>query len=76
MIEGKLGQFNTLRPTADKSAPGKVFSQQAERRGLARLAASRAIYQCLNSRDLDTNKNYPEVHGLLNLSSNLALRLT
>ena len=58
------------------SGSGQVFSQQAERRGLARLAASRAIYQCLNSRDLDTNKNYPEVHGLLNLSSNLALRLT
>ena len=40
------------------SGSGKVFSQQAERRGLARLAASRRIYQCQNSRDLDTNKDY------------------
>ena len=38
---------------------GKVFSQQAERRGLARLAANAAnIYQCQNSRHLDTNKDY------------------
>ena len=36
---------------------GKVFSQQAERRGLARLRVGR-IYQCQNSRDLDTNKDY------------------
>ena len=37
---------------------GKVFSQQAERRGLARLAAGAKIYQDQNSRDLDTKKDY------------------
>ena len=36
---------------------GKVFSQQAERRGLARLAAGATNYQDQNSRHLDTNKD-------------------
>ena len=37
---------------------GKVFSQQAERRGRARLAANAANLSVQNSRDLDTNKDY------------------
>ena len=38
---------------------GKVFSQQAERRGIALLAARTSrIYHPQNSRYLDTNKDY------------------
>ena len=37
---------------------GKVFSQQAERRGLARLAAGATNLRDRNSRHLDTNKDY------------------
>ena len=37
---------------------GKVFSQQAERRGIALLAALCCAENPQNSRDLDTNKDY------------------
>ena len=37
---------------------GKVFSQQAERRGIALLAALCGAENPQNSRDLDTNKDY------------------
>ena len=37
---------------------GKLFSQQAERRGIALLAALSRRRNPQNSRDLDTNKDY------------------